>query len=281
MPISPEDGICGTVEWVQEVNSKNCCDDPSATLIVYDEDRSVDIIGDNSYGVIQYDGGLLPATVTLHGNGFYTDPYFTKTSIEVTGGGRQVGIYTKDACGSCSITIDDGCSTASGTVKSTAGQWVYVQSHDVLSNPSCCPQTDGTWDGYSFATSISKDKKWRQQVAIIGLLFSSDYCVACLAPGETTPCPSCPSDYGQYYNATVPDPCSYDYPGAVGPYSTHAKVLFNVSEWTPTLYEDNCGATTSTSCNPRHPVCEPDCRCFAGVQVKQWSNLVQEWEWRC
>ena len=122
--------ICGTIETIYEVESKDCCDDEFLTEIVYDTENSADIINDNSSGAIYWSGGKSPYTVSIRGSGFWLDKNFTITNAETNGTG--VRIYTDDACGVCNINIDDGCSTARGKVSSTSGNWVLNPDKGLL-----------------------------------------------------------------------------------------------------------------------------------------------------
>lgn len=124
VPVSPPNGICGTLETIYEVEQQDCCDDPLYEDIVMNTSQSVDIIADYDSGVVMWELGNPNFTVTVRGSGFYTDVNRTKTSIIVYS--RSVRIYTKDACGSASITINDGCSEVSYTVRATDGNWQVI-----------------------------------------------------------------------------------------------------------------------------------------------------------
>lgn len=283
VPVSPEDGICGTIKYVQDVASKSCCDSPLATPIVYDEAGSADIIGDNSSGMVQYDGGLLPATAKLNGSGFFTDPYFTKKEIEVTGGGRQIRIYTKDACGSCSITINDGCSSDSGVVKSTEGKWVTVALHDLATNPSCCGKMQGERVGgsgtYNFLEATSGDSKFRQTQQNSAYGGTSDICVSAPVPPVNSPCPSCPSDIYPYEPATGGGFCNRDLIASFGGWNQWGRISADL----PYSYEfqDDCGINLQSSCYGGHVVCDPSWRCYAATSAKVYRDEVVEYKWRC
>lgn len=118
--VSPKDGDCGNIKYNQVRNRKNCCDEVEPIEI--DVYNSADIIGDNSGGYVVFTGGRYPFSVSIRGSGFWLD--YNRTIKDGIINSNIFIIYTSDACGSCKITISDGCSVANYFVKSTNGQWV-------------------------------------------------------------------------------------------------------------------------------------------------------------
>lgn len=110
-------GDCGEkhTEWTGRLN---CCD--GVEPLEWDSDNSIDVIVDDSKGIVSFTGGKLPLTVSVRGSGFFIN---AKGDRDAVLSGRSFFIYTGDACGTGSYTVTDGCTTAKGTVKSTDGVW--------------------------------------------------------------------------------------------------------------------------------------------------------------
>lgn len=132
VPVGPEDGICGVLTVQQIVESKNCCDSEFYTDLDYDDEDSAEVLSPSSSGLVFWDGGdsssatAGQATVTVHGSGFWLNALFTKKSGIGVGSAR---IYTdENVCGACSITIEDNCSSTTGSVLATEGGWVLYST---------------------------------------------------------------------------------------------------------------------------------------------------------
>lgn len=129
-------GACGKkyTEWDDRLD---CCDQV-IPLEVNDED-SVEIIADYSTGMIYVTGGRLPLRVKVSGHGFYVansqNPADGLRDAEVWG--RVIPIKTLDACGVGLYVIDDGCTTASHSVRAPAGQWVPSGNLYTKDNSPC------------------------------------------------------------------------------------------------------------------------------------------------
>ena len=117
--VSPKDGVCGEVITRQEVHAIDCCDD--ATPLIWDSINSVQVITDDSSGVVVVTGGLRPLTVSVRGSGFWLDA--NHTIRDGISSSADIAIYTSDACGMCAVIITDGCSTVSGKVRSDDGNY--------------------------------------------------------------------------------------------------------------------------------------------------------------
>lgn len=112
-------GNCGEKHetWQDRLN---CCDEVEP--LVYDTDNSVSVLSPGTRGVVEFTGGKLPVLVQIMGNGFSLDGYNTREAWAYS---RSFYVYAHEfACGTAPITLDDGCSTAQGSVRSTQGQWL-------------------------------------------------------------------------------------------------------------------------------------------------------------
>jgi hypothetical protein len=146
IPVGPKERtpqghiICGTIENRQEVDSKNCCDDPSYEDIEINEDDSAEVIADYSYGIVFWNKGISPYTVSVAGNGFYLDQlYAVKSAVTEN---QYIRVFTEDACGTCTVTIDDGCSTVSHIIMADSGVWVFDSNTCGLSPPGDVSELD-------------------------------------------------------------------------------------------------------------------------------------------
>jgi len=168
IPVGPLDGVCGEIETRYDVAPKNCCDDEFLTEIVYDIENSADIIADGSGGLVLWEGGQAPYEVSVRGQGFFLDRNYTVT--DATTNSSSLIIRTEDACGVGSISITDGCSVATGYVRSTEGEWAEVgRGRDLCMEFLNSP---GTWFGSSGvgAWYYAESMKYRveQRIAYTG-----------------------------------------------------------------------------------------------------------------
>ncbi len=179
--VGPEDGICGTITWKQDVVSRQCCEE--ATPIVIDAEASVDVIADYSQGTVSWSGGIRPVTFSVSGDGFFANAQYTKTSVELNGG---VGVvYTEDACGSCTVTVDDGCSQATYTISAIDGNWVTV---DCGGDCGEGLETDNTYHGpipYDTGFTYKDNKIWFYQFIQQSRNIYTRYATAGEACGES------------------------------------------------------------------------------------------------
>ncbi len=136
IPVSPEDGDCGTITVKQNIKSNNCCD--IAIPLEYNTDSSIDVIADYSSGFIYVYGGLEALEVKIRGDGFWLDAgHTTRDGVFYNGNPLQltaIEIFTSDACGGASITITDGCTQVKGSVRSTEGVWVLKETSQTCEN---------------------------------------------------------------------------------------------------------------------------------------------------
>jgi len=263
VPVGPEDGICGVIERIQEVNQRNCCDDLDYIDIVYDDENSAEVISDNSIGSVFWTGGKVPFTVKLNGSGFYLDSHHTKTTMEIFTNSAR--IYTEDACGSCSIHIEDGCSVGSGVVRSTEGNWVYNTIYDMLIEPDAVQIQQGEYFSNNGVVAYP-DGGTRLHQGIY--TYSHAYSVL----GSCGP--ECSQNYNNYNFNVHPCERGNDFAWNIsGRISYHNPYALS--------YEDDCAYTLSATCLGVTPECNPECVCGVRVQFKNYSNKIYEYKWRC
>lgn len=114
-------GDCGTMytEWS---GRENCCD--GVEPLGVNTDESVEILGDFSSGVIAITGGRPPFNISVRGSGFFLNSNHSFRDGVVSG--RLFSVFTADACGPCDVSIGDGCSSVTASLKSENGNWVQV-----------------------------------------------------------------------------------------------------------------------------------------------------------
>jgi len=124
--VSPDDGDCGVTKTVIAVKPKNCC--AEAEPIAWDYENSVEVLPDNTSGIVFVTGGVPPYHWSVRGQGFALNQQgtlrdgFTDTPY--------VRIYaTHLACGWCDIEVTDGCTTSTGGIRSTNGQWALLAEY--------------------------------------------------------------------------------------------------------------------------------------------------------
>lgn len=123
----PRSQPCGEKVTRYDLTSKICCE--GIEELAFDAENSVDVIADNSYGIVTVTGGKLPLNVSVRGSGFWLDA--AGTFRDGTVAGRTFAIHTKDACGSAEVTVSDGCSVVEKIIMTTEGQWVSVPLSEI------------------------------------------------------------------------------------------------------------------------------------------------------
>jgi hypothetical protein len=122
-PVSPPGGICGNWHIRQEISSSDCCD--GVPPLAWDTSITPAVVAPNSSNLIAVTGGRGPYTWTVNGSGFQ----FYGGSTRAITNGRQVSLSALPlACGIADVTVTDGCSTITGSIRSTAGKWVMVSA---------------------------------------------------------------------------------------------------------------------------------------------------------
>lgn len=146
VPVPPPGGICG--EWIirQVIGGTNCCE--GVPVLVWDTSVSPEVMSPNSAVIIGVTGGV-PFSLTweVSGHGFQ----FQNGSTKITSGPTQQRIRLSAlpiACGSAVITVSDGCSTATGFIRSTSGRW--LRDYDLTDT---CPVSGEV----AVATGIDRD----------------------------------------------------------------------------------------------------------------------------
>ena len=134
--VSPAGGMCGEHLIEQVIASNNCC--VGVPALAWDSDTSASVMPPASSAVVAVTGGKLPLTVSIRGKGFYLDSGLSRR--DGVADHRSFYIFTDaTACGTADITVTDGCTTTTGFVKSTNGQWVSAPWPS--DNPDDCPIT--------------------------------------------------------------------------------------------------------------------------------------------
>jgi len=139
-PITPAG--CGTRYEETVIRPQNCCED--ATPIVWDSDNSVEVLADNTSGVVFVTGGVAPYYWKIRGIGMA----FEGGKREATSFIPSIRVYAGDACGWCPIEVTDGCSTVNGGVRSIGGSWVHIGDYG-MDNLSASYNLDVMLMGYS------------------------------------------------------------------------------------------------------------------------------------
>jgi len=117
--VGPLEGSCGETITTQDIPSGNCCE--GVSTIIWDYDESVEVIADNSFGMVEVQGGQAPYSWKVRGTGFaFNEAGTVRDAITDV---PAITIYTKDSCGNAWVTVTDGCSSDSESIRSTEGQF--------------------------------------------------------------------------------------------------------------------------------------------------------------
>lgn len=119
--VGPATGACGKTITTQDIPTENCCEfvDP----IVWDDENSVEVLAPLHNGYVSVTGGADILTWSVRG----LDITFEGGYRDVVAGRTVRLIAGEDFCGSCNITVDDTCSSVTGLVMSTIGEWVLLE----------------------------------------------------------------------------------------------------------------------------------------------------------
>jgi hypothetical protein len=127
VPVSPPGGICGNWTIRQEILSSNCCD--GVEPLAWDTSVSPEVMSPNSVVTIAVTGGRGPYTWTVIGEKFQ----FRNGSTLIETALPEVNFHALvGACGMADIAVTDGCSTVTGSVRSTAGSWVFLAEFNAV-----------------------------------------------------------------------------------------------------------------------------------------------------
>lgn len=122
--VGPREGVCGHEITTQKVSQGNCCE--GVTAIVWDHDQSIQILAPNATGAVFVSGGLGVKEWKVRGTDLWLDK---DRKIRDGIGGNAVNLYAgPDFCGSGSIYVTDGCSSASNGIRGTEGVWRLINS---------------------------------------------------------------------------------------------------------------------------------------------------------
>jgi hypothetical protein len=133
--VSPPDGICGEVTTTWQVPQLDCCN--GVPPLAWNADLSASVMSRNEAASVWVTGGssLLSKTWTVHGQGFWMDYAHTRKTV-VTAMAKAT-VFTDDtACGAAVVEVTDGCSTTSGTILCTYGEWQAI-CEDVVQPIDC------------------------------------------------------------------------------------------------------------------------------------------------
>ena len=118
--VSPADGDCGVTKTTIAVYAKNCCDE--AEPLVWDAEKSVEVLADGTYGYVFVIGGGPPYYWSIRGQDMTFDGQHLRDAVTQS---PVIQVYAGElSCGRGQIEVTDGCSIASGAVISTTGHWV-------------------------------------------------------------------------------------------------------------------------------------------------------------
>jgi hypothetical protein len=139
--VYPEDGDCG-VHTDKLILPDDCCVNGD---IVIDTDNSAETVSPSSDALISWTGGQDKITFEVAGQGFWLNQAFS-VKKQQQGNDHSVTVYTDSGnCGTGTLSFDDGCSTTSWEIRSTAGSW---QLDSVTPYPPGeCPGQTGETDG--------------------------------------------------------------------------------------------------------------------------------------
>ena len=181
-PVSPPGGVCGEHITRQVVESNNCCDGVPA--LAWDASVSPEVMAPNSSAIFGVTGGRPPFRWSLSGGLLINDQpvggkgfYFANGSTQVYTQGRQLYVVTSaDACGSVTLTVEDGCSSTSGGVRCTQGRWVLLGSFYPATsyNPKSHGFIPKLVNGYSYSSTGNGEIRGR-------------YCITSNTPSNPAP----------------------------------------------------------------------------------------------
>ncbi len=119
--VSPVDGQCGEHVTEQVIHAAQCCD--GIPPLVWDDVNSVEVIALDSSGTVYVSAGKSPYTWSVRGSGFS----FSGGLREAVTAEPWILVYTDDdACGSATVVVTDGCTSATGSIRGTVGTWQQV-----------------------------------------------------------------------------------------------------------------------------------------------------------
>lgn len=143
--VGPAEGPCGDLVIEHKLMAKNCCEDVIDTPLRVLNDVSIDVLADNSSGIVVLDGGLDEIEWQVYGQDVWLNQSHT---LRRAVGGRVARIYAGDTCGMIFVTATDGCTVVQHTLRAETGYWQeidYWKFSDGGSNLSFPPiQGEGT-----------------------------------------------------------------------------------------------------------------------------------------
>lgn len=128
IPVTAEKG-CGEHKIIQSIESEECCDQVPA--LEYDNTASVSVMAANDRGYLYVTGGIGPFVWRLTSQSGYMWFSGTGTGVKVTDENtRWVEVVSGQyPCGTYHVEVIDTCGTVvTGTIESTEGEWVLIES---------------------------------------------------------------------------------------------------------------------------------------------------------
>lgn len=138
--LGPRTKPCGEKRITYDLSGKNCCDE--VEQLVWDDDASVEVLAPGTSGIVSVAGGKAPYTWSVRGTGFSFNGGSVRDIVTST---PWVRVFAAQAsCGWAAITVDDGCTSASGGVRSTNGVWViFVLGGETQTSACLAAGADG------------------------------------------------------------------------------------------------------------------------------------------
>jgi hypothetical protein len=265
---------CGK-RYQKWTGKNNCCDGVEA--ITYDWDRSVEVLPDGYRGRVYVTGGMAPYYWEIRGQGMGFD--FGGMYRNIITNTPWVDVYaTEFACGWCPITVTDGCSVASGGIRSTTGNWYALDGGAYRPFTGHIGHGYLLGDGSSTAEFVRGRYKYQQLVSFLNAAYrySESSCA-----DSVDMCSVDPNDY-HFSNfcecSGVQTYWCWDNAGVIG---------FDLigGPYLPgdVTGETDCGYVMSPSLiTPSPNPCAPSSLCEANLGYKLYDkNGYKAWEWRC
>lgn len=133
IPVGTEAGPCGTLTDTFVDPSTDCCENVT-DLAPYPDNPA--LVAPNSYVEIYVINGKSEIDWEIENKEGFS--FFN--GLQELSGGRSVVVYTDEtACGSVTITADDGCSSVDIDLRSTNGRWVVLSDtmQETVANAVC------------------------------------------------------------------------------------------------------------------------------------------------
>lgn len=131
IPVGPAQGPCGEHTARVEVRPKICCDEVISTPLRLVRESTVDVLADNSSGIVTVADGLDRIEWRVYGGDIWLDPGHTVTKKTM---GRVAQIYSGDICGTVMVTATDGCTTVTHYIRAENGYWRQFSQEEIFNH---------------------------------------------------------------------------------------------------------------------------------------------------